>query len=227
MVDVRAVIFDYGGTLTDHRLDLDSYSKRVSQELSDQGYSVETSAFTAAFRESGRYRIQVRAERIELTTTDFFTYALDLLNIPPKMDLIEKLTEYFIDYSKPVFPACLTPLLKELSEKYKVALLSNSWIDAPRVIMERDGYAKWFDVMLCSCDIGVPKPYPEIFLYLLDELGVNPGEAVMVGDSIEADMKGALAVGMQTIWVEKPSKVLWTGPSVKSICDLPQILETL
>ena len=227
MVDVRAVVFDYGGTLTDSRPDLAGYSEMVTQELSDQGYSVEPSAFMAAFRESGRYRIQVRADRTELTATDFFTYALDLLNIPPDESLIEKLMKHYYDYNRPVFPDCLTYLLGELSEKYKVALLSNSWIDAPRVIMERCGYAKWFDVILCSCDIGVPKPYPEIFLYLLDELGVSPGETLMVGDSIEADMKGALAVGMQTIWVETPSKVLWTGPSVKSICDLPQILEQL
>ena len=34
---------------------------------------------------------------------------------------------------------------------------------------------------------------------LMDELGVNPGEAVIVGDSIEADMKGTLTVGMQII----------------------------
>ena len=227
MVSPRAIVFDYGGTLTDSRPDLTGYSEMVTQELSDLGYSVEPSAFTAAFREAGRYRIQVRADRTELTATDFFTHALNLLNIPPDESLIEKLTGHYYDYNRPVFPACLTPLLGALSEKYKVALLSNSWIDAPRVIMERDDYAKWFDVMLCSCDIGVPKPYPEIFLYLLDELGVNPGETVMVGDSIESDMKGALAVGMQTIWVEKPSKVLWTGPSVKSICDLKEILEQI
>jgi len=227
MVDIRSIVFDYGGTLTDSRLDLDGYSARISQELSEIGHTIESSAFKAAFRESGHYRLQVRSDRSELSSTDFFTHTLDLLNIPPNESLLEKLTGHFYDYNRPVFNECLPSLLENLSGKYKVALLSNSWIDAPRVILERDGYAKWFDVILCSCDTGVPKPYPEIFLYLMDELGVSPSEAVMVGDSIEADMKGALTVGMQTIWVEKPSKVLWTGPSVKSICDLPQILEKL
>lgn len=225
MVDVKAVVFDYGGTLTDSRLDLDGFSVRVSQELSEIGYTVEPSSFIAAFKESGHYRIQVRADRSELSSTEYFTHTLDLLNIPLNESLLKKLTGHYYDYNRQVFHECLPSLLEDISEKYKIALLSNSWIDAPRVILERDGYAKWFDVILCSCDIGVPKPYPEIFLYLMDELGVSPSEAVMVGDSIEADMKGALAVGMQTIWVETLSKVLWFGPSVKSICNLPQILE--
>jgi len=177
MADIRAIVFDYGGTLTFSRLDLDGYSARISQELSELGYIVESLAFKAAFRESGHYRLQVRADRSELSSTDFFTHTLDLLNIPPNESLLEKLTGHFYDYNRPVFNECLPSLLENLSGKFKVALLSNSWIDAPRVILERDGYAKYFDTMLCSCDIGVPKPYPEIFLYLMDELGTRARES--------------------------------------------------
>ena len=120
MVDVRAVVFDYGGTLTDSRPDLDGYSERISQELSNQGYSVEPPAFKAAFRESGRYRIQVRADRIELTATDFFSYALDLLNIPPEENLIENSRKtrdrenkkQIFNTKQSVYPHIYSPIIK-------------------------------------------------------------------------------------------------------------------
>ena len=45
-----------------------------------------------------------------------------------------------------------------------------------------------------------PKPRPEPFLRALDALGVAPADALFVGDELEADIRGAKALGMTTVW---------------------------
>ena len=57
-----------------------------------------------------------------------------------------------------------------------------------------------------SADLGIRKPNPAIFLHALDALDVPPHEAVMVGDSLRADIVGGLSLGLFTIW--KPKTLL-------------------
>ena len=45
------------------------------------------------------------------------------------------------------------------------------------------------------------KPSPDFFRHALKSLGCEPGEAVMVGDDVEADICGAMAVGMRALLV--------------------------
>jgi putative hydrolase of the HAD superfamily len=59
-----------------------------------------------------------------------------------------------------------------------------------------DGF---FDDMVFSTDVGLRKPNPKIFKIALLNLGVKPGEAVFVGNSLQADIEGALRVGMLAV----------------------------
>ena len=73
------------------------------------------------------------------------------------------------------------------------------------------------------------KPHPSIFEAALASAGVAPGEAVMVGDSLKADVRGALNVGMRAVWLrrsgddsaERPAHV----PMIRRLHDLPALLE--
>lgn len=62
------------------------------------------------------------------------------------------------------------------------------------------GIAPYVDAVVCSGDTGFVKPHRSTFELVLERLGVAAGEAVMVGDLAEADMHGAKAVGMRTVW---------------------------
>lgn len=59
-----------------------------------------------------------------------------------------------------------------------------------------DGY---FDDMVFSTDVGLRKPNPKIFKIALYNLGVKPSESVFIGNSLQADVKGAKGVGMLAI----------------------------
>ena len=62
------------------------------------------------------------------------------------------------------------------------------------------GIAPYADAVVCSGDTGYLKPHPSTFKLVLEKLAVAPHEAAMVGDLAEADMRGAKAVGMRTVW---------------------------
>lgn len=73
------------------------------------------------------------------------------------------------------------------------------------------------------------KPHPSIFEAALLSAGVAAGEAVMVGDSLKADVRGALNVGMRAVWLrrsgddsaERPAHV----PMIRRLHDLPALLD--
>ena len=122
------------------------------------------------------------------------------------------------------FVTGLENLLISLSNNYKLALLSNSWLEAPRQALRDYGYSRWFDVLLCSFGIGIPKPDPRIFEFALEILGVSPHEAVMVGDNLEADINGALGVGMQAVLVYDGFSE-YSGLKIFELEELTEILQ--
>ena len=68
------------------------------------------------------------------------------------------------------------------------------------------GIAGFFDAAVASGGVGARKPCPEPFLKVLRLLDVAPGEVVMVGDVVEADVAGGRAVGMITAWVDRKGR---------------------
>jgi len=84
----------------------------------------------------------------------------------------------------------------------KTGVVANSWPDPARVLrgdVESSGLAPLLDVTVFSDEVGVAKPYPEIFLHALRQLGVDPENAMFVGDRLETDVQGAASVGMTTV----------------------------
>ncbi len=82
----------------------------------------------------------------------------------------------------------------------KVGLLSNTARDLP-VFAAHHGIEA--DAVLTSQAHGKAKPHEAIFRHMLDLLGVAPAEAVMVGDTLEDDIEGARAIGMQAVLVDR------------------------
>jgi putative hydrolase of the HAD superfamily len=85
----------------------------------------------------------------------------------------------------------------------KLAIISNSTRDEQQRKLATHGLAPFFDVLVVSGDHGIAKPDPGLFAIALRCLGVNAGEAVMVGDSWAADIAGARAAGIRAIWLNR------------------------
>ncbi|MDE2967752.1 MAG: HAD family hydrolase [Chloroflexota bacterium] len=63
-----------------------------------------------------------------------------------------------------------------------------------------------FDGIYISGEVGVWKPEPGIFEHAANDLGVDPGECVHIGNNIQSDVEGALSAGMKAVLVEEDDR---------------------
>ena len=115
---------------------------------------------------------------------------------------------------------------------WRLGLVSNVPLPGSlyRRVLERHRLLAPFDVLRFSYDAGVRKPRPGMLLQVLEELGVEPGGAVMVGDRRDSDIAAGRAAGTSTIWLTSGRRGgADDGPEpdlvVGSIADLPGVLE--
>lgn len=100
------------------------------------------------------------------------------------------------------FPGTVA-LLEALKGKVKLGIASNAQrlFTIPELVrFDMPGY---FDAIVFSSDLGVCKPDKKIFAAALAALSVQPERAIFVGDSLEADIRGAQSVGMKAVWINR------------------------
>jgi len=226
IIVIKAVLLDFGGTIANTKTDWEMVSERAKSRLELEDVRVDPVDLENAIKDTIEYRYQQHELGVELNSYDFFNHALGILGHKVDLDITDELEQMVNDEGTVEFVSGLEDVLMELSDSYKLALLSNSWLEAPRQALRDHGYGRWFDAMLCSFDIGVPKPDPRIFEFALDLLGVRANEAVMVGDSLEADIKGALGVGMRAVLVDDGFSE-WVGPKVIEFEEIIDVLSRI
>jgi putative hydrolase of the HAD superfamily len=95
-------------------------------------------------------------------------------------------------------------LLESLRGRLRVAAVSN--FDDSRTmhsLLARLGLDRLFSTAVISIDFGRRKPHPSIFQEALRRIDAVPQRTLFVGDSINEDIGGALAVGMDAAWVDR------------------------
>jgi len=85
-------------------------------------------------------------------------------------------------------------------EGYRIAMIANGDSAGAGNILKATGLQHYFDAMIISEEVGIEKPYPEIFKTTLARLGIKAENAVMVGNRIDADIVGANRSGMKSVW---------------------------
>jgi putative hydrolase of the HAD superfamily len=88
----------------------------------------------------------------------------------------------------------------------RVGIVSNNLLEEQREKLRACGLDACIDVLVVSEEAGVSKPDPRIFRLALERLGCGPADAVMIGDSWSADVRGALAAGIRAIWFNPAGK---------------------
>jgi HAD superfamily hydrolase (TIGR01549 family) len=95
-------------------------------------------------------------------------------------------------------------LLAELHGRFRLGLCSNfSHSPTALSILEESGLDCHFDAIAISDEVGFRKPRSEIFEVTLERLGVGAGEALHVGDNLHADVQGAGAAGIASVWITR------------------------
>lgn len=95
-------------------------------------------------------------------------------------------------------------VLRALRGRVRLGILSN-FTGNLELILRQEGLLELVDGAFDSAVVGLRKPDPAFFRHALARLGAAPAAAVMVGDSVDMDLRPAHALGMATTWVEGPT----------------------
>lgn len=113
---------------------------------------------------------------------------------------------------------------KEFFEKTLVPIYVVSNIDRDDVIKAIAYHGLKPAGVFTSEDARSYKPRAEIFEMALKKVNLQPNEVVHIGDSLSSDIKGASALGINTVWINRGGKVVPEG--VVAVKNLLEIFET-
>ena len=90
--------------------------------------------------------------------------------------------------------------LQYLQRKYTLHLISNGFKEASTLKIGNTNIGGYFKHVIISEIVGINKPDKAIFEHALNLAGAQKHESLMIGDSLEADVYGALNFGMDAIY---------------------------
>lgn len=122
-------------------------------------------------------------------------------------------------------------ILARLRAWYSLGLLTNGAPDLQREKVREAGLEPFFSEVLVSGDFAVGKPDPGVFQVLLGRMQIPPEEAVMVGNSLARDIRGARAAGVCAIWLHVPGaeETVEIEPdhTITRLMELPELLQRI
>ena len=127
-------------------------------------------------------------------------------------------------------------ILRELRRRrVPTALISMCAPDTP-ALWRASGLAELVDVEVFSCEAGMRKPEPEIYLLACERLGVEPTSCLYVGDGSYGELSGATAVGMYAVLIRDPAEAEiealrpeaeeWEGATIADLREIAGLLAT-
>lgn len=117
-------------------------------------------------------------------------------------------------------------LLQALKPAYKIGIVTNNRLAEQQEKLRHLGMSGLVDALITSEEVGVSKPDPRIYQVALARLGAEATQTVMVGDNWQADVMGALAVGIRPLWLNRTGAAR-PLPHVAELTSLEPLAEVL
>lgn len=123
-------------------------------------------------------------------------------------------------------------LLETLKGKYEMYLVSNGTAMVQDARLRDSGIEQYFKGIFISERVGVDKPQEEFFDRSFAAIPVfDPGQAMIIGDSLTSDIRGGNNAGIQTCWYnpkDKPRRAdIHVDYEISELMALPKLLDTL
>ena len=218
----RAILFDLGGTL-DGTL---PWKERMFRLCRAEGVMVTPDRFDPLFYRADDALVRAIPDTLSLAETVRRLAAGLGAALNVREAVAERIARRFVDDTTASARDNLS-LLCDLAGRYQLGLVSNFYGNLGRVCDDL-GLRALFAVVVDSAAVGFTKPDPRIFTHALRELGLEPRQAVFVGDSLARDMAGARGLGMAHIWLAgdgASSPPCCPGdPVIRSVAELRGLL---
>ena len=203
-MSVRHVFFDLDHTLWDFETNSD---KTFAYIFERNRVQLDLDRFTNTYRPiNKKYWKLFREDKVSKTDLRYrrLREAFDALEFEAGDELIHTLSEEYIDFlslNNQLFAHALE-VLEYLREKYSLHIITNGFEEVQHRKLASSRLEPYFEHVVTSENVGVKKPDPRIFQYALQKAEASPSESIMIGDNYEADIQGALNVGMRAIMCE-------------------------
>ena len=117
-------------------------------------------------------------------------------------------------------------MLDYLKPKYQLHIITNGFEEIQTKKMQSSNIHHYFDKIITSESVGVKKPNPKVFEHAIQVANARIENSIMIGDSVEADIEGALQVGMKAIHCnfEREQIVPKNFKSITSLLEIKQYL---
>ncbi len=222
---VSALLIDALGTL----VRLEPPAPRLRAELADR-FGVEVSeaqAGTALLAEIRFYRDHMGAGRDAASLAALRVRCAEVLReaLPPSERLARvgraELTGALLAALEfTAFDDARQAIVAARNRGRRVVVASN-WDVSLHEVLARIGLAPLLDGVVTSAEVGARKPAPIVFERALALAGVAPSAALHVGDSVEEDVQGALAAGIEPVLLSRDGRE--APPGVRRIASLAEL----
>lgn len=205
--DIKGIIFDYGGTLDSRG---DHWSEVILDAYHHAGCDISFDDFRTAYVAAERYLASHFVIEASDTFADLMRKKITLeCGFLADAGLIDRndaepLSIVVADECYAAARACTAeaePLLSRLAERYPMALVSNFYGNIDAVLRDM-GIRKYFKHIVESAVIGIRKPDPRIFSVGCVALDLSPENVLVVGDSLNKDIRPARSIGCHTAWIK-------------------------
>lgn len=196
----KILLFDLDDTLLDFAAnEADSLSKLFEWH----GYDFSAELFHVYNTVNKQLWTDYENGRIELDAVLHTRFAATMAKLGIVVDGIEWETQYRellgngIQQMDGALAVC-----QRLSGSHRLFVVTNGITRTQRKRLKQSGLAEFFEAVFDSQTIGFQKPAKEFFDYVMRRIpGFNVREALIIGDSLNTDIKGGLLAGIDTCWL--------------------------
>jgi len=230
MKNIKHVFFDLDHTLWDFEKNSDlTFEKvfknnKINVNLNDflKVYKPINFNYWRLFRDEKVSKKELRYGRLKET--------FDAINYAISDALIDKIADDYIEFLADfnyLFDGAIE-ILEYLKKRYQLHIITNGFKEIQHKKIKNSNIDHYFETIVTSESVGVKKPNSKIFKHALQIANALSENSVMIGDSLEADINGALAIDMQAIYcnfeLETASVQSENFITVNSLLEIKQYL---
>ncbi len=203
---MKAVLFDYGGTIDTNGV---HWSEKFRDAYESLNLFIPKEKFSASYGFATNKMDKFIDHSYDLFKTIHKQISMQINFLKDNYEVYAKINSEEI--SQAAAKICYDeviksvqnaiPLLKKLKEKYKLAIVSNYHGNLNSVLNEVK-ILEIFDETIDSSIVNIWKPDPEIFSLAIKKFNLTPAECFVIGDSYERDIEPAKSIGCKTIWLK-------------------------
>lgn len=226
----RHIFFDLDHTLWDfERNAFETVSELLHEFRPTIGQSVEPEPFYKIYAEINR-KLWEAYERQQITMDGIrngrWEKAFGEIGIAED-HWMKDFGQHYLDRcpTKPHLMEGAKDVLTLLQEEYTLGIITNGLSENQHTKLNVSGIGPYFSHIVTVDMVGFPKPDPRMFHAALQRAGIQPSDALYIGDTYEADIVGAYKAGLSVIFFN-PDDLDNPGghPQVKHLKDIPSQL---